>query len=134
VVRAFSQPQVPDALRHAFEELATQTVYRLRNFLYQGALKAYYFGNGGCHSVLSEFWAEALADGVMESGTDLTGETGLSFAPDLCTKKALRFQRLTDQGVSFVINESQKETTKTAYRLRPYQHQSSKTWRARSRR
>jgi hypothetical protein len=35
----------------------------------QGALKAYYFGNGGCHSVLSEFWAEALADGVMESGT-----------------------------------------------------------------
>jgi hypothetical protein len=69
VVRAFSQPQVPDALRHAFEELATQTVYRLRNFLYQGALKAYYFGNGGCHSVLSEFWAEARADGVMESGT-----------------------------------------------------------------
>jgi DNA polymerase III delta prime subunit len=67
--RAFSQPQVPDAWRHAFEEIASQTVHRLRNFLHQGTLKAYYFGDDGCHSVSRQFWATAKAHGVMESGT-----------------------------------------------------------------
>jgi hypothetical protein len=68
-VRAFSQPQFPDAWRHPFAEIASQTVYRLRNFLHQGKLKAYYFGDDGCHSVSREFWATAQARGVVESGT-----------------------------------------------------------------
>ena len=62
-VRVFSQPQVPEAWRHAFEQIANQTVQRLRNFLHQGTLKAYYFGDDGCHSVLRDFWATAHADG-----------------------------------------------------------------------
>jgi len=68
-VRAFSLPQVPDAWRHALEEIASQTVHRLRNFLHQGTLKAYYFTDHGRHSVPREFWATAPADGEMESGT-----------------------------------------------------------------
>jgi hypothetical protein len=66
--RAFSQPQVPDAWRHAFEDIASQSVHRLRNFLHQGKLKAYYFGDDGSHSVSRGFWATAHADGVIESG------------------------------------------------------------------
>ena len=69
VARAFSQPQVPDAWRHAFEQVATQTVHRLRHLLHQGTLNAYFFRDDGCHSVSREFWATAQADGVMESGT-----------------------------------------------------------------
>jgi hypothetical protein len=68
-VRAFSQPQIPEAWRHVFEQIASQTAQRLRNFLHQGALKAYYFGDDGCHSVSRDFWATAHADGVIESGT-----------------------------------------------------------------
>ena len=67
-VRAFSQPHVPDAWRRAFEEIATQTTQRLRNFLHQGTLKAYYFTDDGCHHLSREFWATAQADGVLESG------------------------------------------------------------------
>src|SRR5262249_38090422 len=67
-VRAFSQPPIPDAWRHAFEEIASQTVHRLRNFLHQEALRAYYFRSDGCHLVSPEFWATAQADGVIESG------------------------------------------------------------------
>jgi len=66
-VRAFSLPQVPDAWRHAFEKIASQTVHRLRNFLHQGTLKAYYFTDNGRHSVSREFWATAHArrcDGI----------------------------------------------------------------------
>jgi hypothetical protein len=68
-VRAFSQPQVPDAWVHAFEDIASPTVHRLRNYLHEGKLKAYYFRDDGCHSVLREFWATAQANGVMESST-----------------------------------------------------------------
>jgi hypothetical protein len=63
-VRAFSQPQFPDALR----EIAIQAVRQLRNLLHQGKLHGYYFGHGGRQSVSCEFWATADADGVLETG------------------------------------------------------------------
>ena len=70
MARAPSQPTViPDALRHEFHDIVNQTVHRLRNFLHQGKLKAYYFEDNGCHSVSREIWATVHADGVMESGT-----------------------------------------------------------------
>jgi hypothetical protein len=68
-VRPLSYPQLPEELRKHFEGIADQTVPRLRNFLHQGKLKAYYFENDGCRSVSPEFWATAQADGVIESGT-----------------------------------------------------------------
>ena len=73
-VRAFSQRQIPaawhdDAWRREFEDLWSQTAHRLRNFLYQGTLKAYYFNDDGCHHLSREFWATAQAYGVIESGT-----------------------------------------------------------------
>jgi hypothetical protein len=69
VVRIHLYPQLPDEVRRPFEEIAGQTVPRLRNLLNQGKLKAYYFENDGRHSVSREFWATAQADGVIESGT-----------------------------------------------------------------
>jgi hypothetical protein len=68
-VRAFSRPQVPEAWLHAFSEIANQTVHRLRNFLHQGELDAYCFGNDGRHTVPREFWATAEANEVLERGT-----------------------------------------------------------------
>jgi hypothetical protein len=68
-VRAFSQPQVSDAWRHAVEEIVSQTARRLLNSLHQGTLKAYYFADDGRHPVSSDFWATAQANGVLESGT-----------------------------------------------------------------
>ena len=67
-VRVFSQPQVSEAWRHAFEQIANQTVQRLRNFLHQGLLKGYYFQDDGCHALSRDFWATSHADGVIESG------------------------------------------------------------------
>jgi len=71
--RAFSQASLPDALRHEFEDIAKQTVHRLRNFLHQGKqLKAYYFGgllDNDRHAVSREFWATPAADDVLEAGT-----------------------------------------------------------------
>jgi hypothetical protein len=67
-VRVLSQPPIPDGWRHVFEEIRMLTVNRLRNFLHQGKLKAYYFGHDGRHSVSSDFWAMAHADVVIESG------------------------------------------------------------------
>jgi len=67
-VRAFSRPQVPEAWLHAFSKIANQTVHRLRNFLHQGELAAYYFGDDGRHTVPREFWATAEANGVLERG------------------------------------------------------------------
>jgi hypothetical protein len=64
-----SYPQVPEKVRQIFEEIAGQTVPRLRNFLHQGKLKAYYFTDDDCHSISQGFWATAQADGVIESGT-----------------------------------------------------------------
>ena len=70
LARALSQPTViPDALRHEFHDIVNQTVHRLRNFLHQGKLKAYYFEDNGCHSVSREICATVHADGVMDSGT-----------------------------------------------------------------
>lgn len=70
LARVLSQPPlIPDAFRHEFQDIVIQTVHRLRNFLHQGKLKAYYFGDNGCRSVSREFWATAHADDVMESGT-----------------------------------------------------------------
>jgi hypothetical protein len=70
LARALSQPPgIPDAWRPAFEDIASETMHRLRNFLHEGRLKAYYFGDDGCHSVSRGFWATAHADGVLESGT-----------------------------------------------------------------
>ena len=66
VVRILSQPPIPDALRQVFEKAWVPTVSRLRNFLHEGTLKAYYFNHDGCHSVSQEFWATAQADGVLE--------------------------------------------------------------------
>jgi hypothetical protein len=66
---ALSQPEVPYAWRHAFEEIAKETMHRLRDVLHQGKLKAYYFREYGRDSVWREFWATAEADGVIESGT-----------------------------------------------------------------
>jgi hypothetical protein len=63
-VRAFSQPQFPDALK----EIAIQAVRQLRNLLHQGKLHGYYFGLGGRQSVSREFWATADAGGVLETG------------------------------------------------------------------
>jgi hypothetical protein len=67
-VRAFSQPQVPEGLVHAFSEIADPTVHRLRNCLHQGELDAHYFANNGRHTVPREFWATAEANGVLELG------------------------------------------------------------------
>jgi hypothetical protein len=66
-VRAFSQPQIPRAWQDAFEDIARQTVQRLRNLLHQGKLNAYHF-HYGRHAVPREFWATAPANGVLESG------------------------------------------------------------------
>jgi hypothetical protein len=68
-VRIFSQPSIPDEWRNIFEEIRVLTVSRLRNFLHQGTLKAYYFSHNGCHSVSREFWATAQVDGALESST-----------------------------------------------------------------
>jgi hypothetical protein len=68
-VRPLSYPHLPEELRKHFEGIADQTVPRLRNFLHQGKLKAYYFENDGCRTVSRKFWATAQADGVIESGT-----------------------------------------------------------------
>jgi hypothetical protein len=68
-VRSLSYPQLPEDFRQAFEEIAGPTVRRLRNFLNQGKLTAYYFTGDGCHSLAREFWATTQANGVIESGT-----------------------------------------------------------------
>ena len=67
-VRAFSQPFIPEQVAEGFQEIASQTVPRLRNFLHQGTVTAYYFANGGSHRVSREFWATPDADGVIETG------------------------------------------------------------------
>jgi hypothetical protein len=67
-VRAFSQPHAASAWQHAFDEIANQTVDRLRNFLHQGTLNAYYFLGDGSHCLPRDFWATEDAEGVIESG------------------------------------------------------------------
>ena len=73
-MRAFSQSQIPaawqdDNWRHEFEDIWTQTAHRLRNFLHQGTIKAYYFDNNGHQVFAVNFWLTPAADGVLETGT-----------------------------------------------------------------
>ena len=67
-MRAFSQPFIPEPLQQVFTEIATETVPRLRSFLHQGKLTAYYFADNGSHCLPPEFWATPNADGVIETG------------------------------------------------------------------
>jgi hypothetical protein len=69
VARAFSRSQVLNTLQREFRNIVNQTERRLRNFLHQGKLNAYYFGADACHSVPHAFWATAHADGALVSGT-----------------------------------------------------------------
>lgn len=67
-IRAFSQPHVAQAWPRELEDLASQTVHRLRNLLHQGTLNAYYFLADGSHCLPRDFWATENAEGVIESG------------------------------------------------------------------
>lgn len=67
--RSLPFAQRPEAFQQAFEEIAEPTVLRLRNFLHQGKLTAYYFTDGGRHSILHGFWATAQAEGRLQLGT-----------------------------------------------------------------
>jgi hypothetical protein len=69
VARAFSRSQVLNTLQRDFRDIANQTEHRLRNFLHQGKLNAYYFDDNGCHSVPRALWATAYANGALVSGT-----------------------------------------------------------------
>jgi hypothetical protein len=65
-------PSISDALRQQFMHLLTRTEHRLRNFLHQGVLTAYYFGglfDQGQHAVAGEFWATTDAEGVLLAGS-----------------------------------------------------------------
>jgi hypothetical protein len=73
LARALSRPPIPDALRDPCADIVTQTVHRLRNHLYQGLLKAYYFGglvgpSEGRQTLPREFWTTSDADDVLEEG------------------------------------------------------------------
>ena len=73
-VRAFSQSQIPaawqdDNWRQKFKNIWMQTAHRLRNFLHQGTIKAYYFDDNGPQVVAINFWLTDAADGVLETGT-----------------------------------------------------------------
>ena len=45
-----------------------QTITRLRNYLHQAKIKAYYFSKDGRQTVGQNFWATSEADGVLEFG------------------------------------------------------------------
>jgi hypothetical protein len=65
-------PSFSDGLRQQLMDLLTQTDHRLRNFLHQGVLTAYYFGellDQGRHAVDRDFWATQEAVGVLMSGS-----------------------------------------------------------------
>jgi hypothetical protein len=63
-VRAFAEPEFPAE----FQQIATQTILRMRNLLHRGELTAYYFDSQGRHSVPPKFWAAAEANGVLPAG------------------------------------------------------------------
>jgi hypothetical protein len=73
VSRALSgQPSISEGLLQQFAGVLTETEHRLRNFLHQGLLTAYYFGglfHQGRSGVAREFWPTTEADGVLISGT-----------------------------------------------------------------
>jgi hypothetical protein len=69
LARALSQPQVPDALLFELDNILKQTVDRLRTFLHQGELNAYYLGM----TAVTQYHASSgprrgPTDGTMESG------------------------------------------------------------------
>jgi hypothetical protein len=73
LARALSESQIPapwqdPTWRHAFADVWIQAADRLRHFLHQDTVKAYYFTDDGCHHLSKEFWATTQADGVLESG------------------------------------------------------------------
>jgi hypothetical protein len=68
-VQPFSPPQIPGVSRHAWENIVSQTVHRLRNLLHQGKLNAYYFDEYGSHIVRRDSWVTTETNGVLESGT-----------------------------------------------------------------
>jgi hypothetical protein len=68
-VQPFSPPQIPGVSRHAWENIVSQTVHRLRNLLHQGKLNAYYFDEYGSHTVRRDSWVTTETNGVLESGT-----------------------------------------------------------------
>jgi hypothetical protein len=68
LVRAFSQPRISDVWLSTLEKIISPTVHRLRNYLHQGKLEAYYFDRDGRHGIPRDFWATPQADGVLESG------------------------------------------------------------------
>jgi hypothetical protein len=71
--RALSgQPSISEGSRQQLAGVLTETEHRLRNFLHQGILTAYYFGglfDHGRRGVAREFWPTTEADGVLISGT-----------------------------------------------------------------
>lgn len=69
VAQAFLRSQVLNTLRREFRDIVNQTEHRLRDFLHQGKLNAYYFDADGCHSVPRALWATAHANGALLSGT-----------------------------------------------------------------
>jgi hypothetical protein len=62
------QSSISKGLRQGVAGVLTETEHRLRNFLYQRVLTAYYFGDQGRNCVAREFWATTEADGVLASG------------------------------------------------------------------
>ena len=72
LTRALGKPSISQGLLQQFEHILTQTEHRLRNFLHQGVLTAYYFGglfHPGRNAVEHGFWATPEADRVLMSGT-----------------------------------------------------------------
>src|SRR4051794_13965644 len=72
LARALSgQPSISEELRQKVAGVLTEIEHRLRNFLHQGVINAYYFGGGadqGRRGVAREFWATTGADGVLRAG------------------------------------------------------------------
>jgi hypothetical protein len=65
-------PSISEGLREQVVDLLTRTEHRLRNFLHQGVLTAYYFGGSfdqGPHAVARDFWATTEADGALMAGS-----------------------------------------------------------------
>jgi hypothetical protein len=73
LARAFV-PLFPDELAYEVAVIMTRTEHRLRNFLHQGNLTAYYFGVDGRQSVPRELWATPQTDGVLASDTYWLGQ------------------------------------------------------------
>jgi hypothetical protein len=67
---ALSQPPIPWEVQVMIADVVPKTVHRLRNYLFQDKLKAYYFGGlfEGRHEVHPAIWVTPQGDGVLESG------------------------------------------------------------------